>query len=93
MTRSVTIVNTSNWDGEDYIVRTRFRHPGGDALNDHPWEEKTLTPGESMTFSPEAREHEFRSTNSKDPEPFYLNDEQVFPVVLSFVGTPPQEKS
>lgn len=41
MTRSLTIVNTSNHEGEDYEIKT----PGlGDGVN--------LKPGESITFSP-----------------------------------------
>ena len=38
MTRSVTIVNTSNWDGEDYLIRTRFKQPDPDKVNDYSLE-------------------------------------------------------
>ena len=44
MTRSVTVVNTSNWDGEDYIVkRVGF---------DNKLEETRLRPGEYFRFAP-----------------------------------------
>ena len=40
MTRSVTIVNTSNWDGEDWIVKQRF--------GPNKWDETTIKPGEAI---------------------------------------------
>ena len=86
MTRSITIANSSNWDGEDYLIRTRQAHPGGDELNDYPWNEMTLKPGENTTLCPEALDLEILPTDAKTPEPFVLNGEQVFPVVLSYVG-------
>ena len=91
MTRSITIVNSSNWDGEDYLVRQRQAHPGGDELNDYPWNEMTLKPGENITLCPEGTDFEFMPTDSKIPEPFNLNGEQVFPIVLSYVGQLPDQ--
>ena len=41
MTRSITIVNTSNWDGEDYLIEI----PGSkDSVR--------VRPGESVSFTP-----------------------------------------
>ena len=47
MTRSITIVNTSNWDGEDYLIGI-------------PGQEKQvrMRPGESVCFTPEQFTHE-----------------------------------
>ena len=83
MTRAITIVNTSNWDGEDYIIRTR---------QDHIWNEMTLKPGENITLCPEWMDFELRPIDSKEPTPFVFNGEQVFPIVLSYVGQPHDDK-
>ena len=91
MTRSVTIVNTSNWDGEDYLVR---KAPGGSWWRQNkaiPDSVVTLKPGESISLCPEVTDFEIRPTNSKKPEPFRLNGDQVFPVVLSYVGQIPKK--
>ena len=42
MTRSITIVNTSNWDGEDYLIKI----PGKE-------DQVRMRPGESVGFTPE----------------------------------------
>ena len=86
MTRSVTIVNTSNWDGEDWIVRERFKGSGNG--NPGPWNETTIKPGESahsMLGSPNW-EVEVEAVDSKEPEAFRLNGKQVLPQVMSWVG-------
>ena len=41
MTRSITIVNTSNWDGEDYLIGI----PGVEG-------QVRMRPGESVEFTP-----------------------------------------
>ena len=46
MTRSITIVNTSNWDGEDYLIGI----PGVEG-------QVRIRPGESVTFTPLLDEH------------------------------------
>ena len=85
MTRSVTIVNTSNWDGEDWVVKERFKGNGDPG----PWNEATIKPGESvhsMLGSPNW-EVEIEATESKVPKPFDLSGRgQVFPQVMSWVG-------
>lgn len=66
MTRSVTIVNTSNWDNEDYII-TRKRTMDSDP------ETTTLKPGESLTISPGDKEVfgiEKSVPEGKEPKPF-----------------------
>ncbi len=70
MTKSVTIVNTSNWDGEDVLVSTDSR------------EATTLKPGEQLVIG----DHEYKSLHVSDaPEDgsstFLMNGKQVFPFV------------
>ena len=95
MTRSVTIVNTSNWDGEDWIIKQRHKSPSqagtGNVVNVGPWNEVRITPGQSfrsMLGSPNW-EVEIEPVESKTPEPFYLNGKQVLPIVVSYVGESP----
>ena len=53
MTRSVTIVNTSNWEHEDYIVHGyEGHHPDGTRLR--PGEKVTFTPTDGMAIRLEA---------------------------------------
>ena len=44
MTASITIVNTSNWDGEDFRIRPRAGQTLGEGTK--------LRPGESMVLHP-----------------------------------------
>ena len=88
MTRSVTIVNTSNWDGEDYIIRERNKNNE----NATPVETR-IKPGESKQVSPDYIDIEFEAADSKEPEPFELNGQQVFPFVISSVGINPNSQS
>ena len=83
MTRSVTIVNTSNWDGENYLIKCRFT-----PLDQEPkaWEETTLRPGESFRYIPDAQELIIEPVDSKPPEPFYVNEKQVLPFLVSGIG-------
>ena len=90
MTRSVTIVNTSNWDNEDYIVKKE----GWDGSE----EEICLRPGESATFTPKDGKPVVLAESvpeGKEPIPFYRqaskngkrDDEQVWPCVeVTFGG-------
>ena len=82
MTRSLTVVNTSNWDGEEYLVKTRWKRGNPDA----GWEETVLKPGEMKAVFPESMDIEFVEQESKKPEPFYLNGYQVLPSVIATVG-------
>ena len=67
MTRSIAVVNMSNWDGEDYVLRTRFK--GSDSAQ---WMTVALKPGESHTFCPDDSEFEVKGkTRDKPPEPFH----------------------
>ena len=60
MTRSVTIVNTSNWDHEDYIVHT------GDI------EGTRLRPGEKMSFTPvSGQPMTIEAVSDKEAVPIY----------------------
>ena len=78
MTRQVTIVNTSNWDGEDWIVSLHQKGTGN-------VERTTLKPGEQTDFNPEYEEVSFEATESKTPEPVSLTGKgQVFPQVLAY---------
>ena len=88
MTRSVTIVNMSNWDGEDYIIRERLKN----SKTAVPVETR-LKPGESKQVCPEYIDIEFEAVDSKEPEAFRLNGQQVFPFVISSVGISPDSQS
>ena len=86
MTRSVTIVNTSNWDGEDYEIITKAKG------SDEEWLRHYLKPGESCKVVPGVMDIEFRPAGMReDARPFHLvvgtrSDRQVFPFVISGVG-------
>ena len=89
MTRSVTIVNTSNSDGEDWVVKERW--VGGDEPG--PWNEKTIKPGEHVCsmLGSENWEVEVEAVEEKEPEAFRLTGRgQVFPQVVSWVGEAPK---
>ena len=86
MTRSLRIVNTSNWDGEDFKVRMRPK-----SLLPTEWSEVCLKPGE-MTNCYSDWELQIEKIESKDPKPFYLNGKQVFPRIKTFVGYETEEK-
>ena len=86
MTRSVTIVNTSNCDGEDYIIRTRIKG----VVEGAKWNARQLKPGESFVVYPDGFAIQFEAVDSRKPEPFYLNGEQVFPRVISWIGKEPK---
>ena len=66
MTRSVTIVNTSNWEHEDYIVHGYQGHyPDGTRLR--PGEHVCFTPTDGMTITLEG-------VAEKNAVPFYDAD-------------------
>ena len=97
MSRSITVVNTSNWAGEDYVLRTRSKHARQHAEESGgkmpPWNEKTLKPGEMEKVYPEQQDFEFEPVTDKEA-PFRLEGgegrtKQVFPNVVAFVGTAP----
>ena len=48
MTRSLTIVNTSNWEHEDYEIRLKNKQ-----LKDEQLDTVRLKPGEQMAFQPD----------------------------------------
>ena len=91
MTRSVTIVNTSNWDGEDWVVKERFRGSGNS--DPGPWNETIIKPGENThsMLGSSNWEVKIEATESKEPKPFDLSGRgQVFPQVVSWVGESPK---
>ena len=68
MTMSLTIVNTSNWDGEDYIVTEP-------ATADSPARAKTIKPGERTVVSPRddgTNEFVITATVKEDKKPFVV---------------------
>ena len=86
MTRTLEVVNLSNWDGEDYEV-VILDHAGNP-------QKRVIKPGESMTV---LNAHEsggilYKPVQRRDPEthdaidtPFYEDGKQVFPHMdLSF---------
>ena len=83
MTRSITIVNTSNWDGEDYKVISKDNRPV-----EHPMPDQVviLKPGDQTVIYPDTHNIVFEKLESKEPEPFRQNGDQTFPEVITFVG-------
>ena len=96
MTRSVTIVNTSNWDGEDWeVVAKNPNNPDADP------EVTRIRPGESCMVNPAYEDVSFRAVDDGN-KPFHLTGVerdhktpnigrisgrgQVFPFVVSGVG-------
>ena len=81
MTRSVTIINTSNWENEDYIINRENK-------DEHV--PMVLRPGESYQFTPNIGERiTFGESNVKEARPFHtpcviggiLTERQVLPKV------------
>ena len=92
MTRSVTIVNTSNWQHEDWLVRQRW--VGGEEPGE--WEETRIKPGEMKTtmLGSENWEVEVVADTPQEPEPFRLSGKgQALPQVASWVGEAPKLRS
>ena len=85
MTRSITIVNTSNWDGEDYEVE--FDVFGSTEVGCWGKRRKfTLKPGEYANIVPQGS-GKFTKVESKKPEPFMVNGRQILPTVaVGFSG-------
>ena len=80
MTRSMVFTNTSNWDGEDYVLREQ----NGEAVcfdkQGKPCKEWRLKPGETVVVYPEGGEaYEFQPVEAEKVEPFYMNGRQMFP--------------
>ena len=72
MTRSVTIVNSSNWDGEDYAVK----------VGDGP--KYFIEPGDKIMFCVYSKEIPISiiPLQSKEPEPFKDKEgKQILPIV------------
>ena len=74
MTRSVTIVNTSNWEHEDYVVRSSIQ-----ADNPHSIVDATRTPegarlkaGERLIVHPrEGESFSIEAVEDRKAEPFH----------------------
>lgn len=91
MTRSITIVNTSNWANEDYVVRQRSTY----SPDIEPVETR-IAPGEMVTFCPDNYDVEFEAVADVKEEPFLQRgggQQQVWPHVVSWVGTAPRTRS
>ena len=70
MTRSITIVNTSNWDGEDYLIGI----PGlEDSIRMRPGESVEFTPTQVMqggALSTVCKPVQLDAVEGKTPTPF-----------------------
>ena len=77
MTMSLTLVNTSNWDKEDYVVTDK---EGNTAV---------LKPGDTyMVYPSEGLPTISAVPKKKDETPFMMNGKQMWPVVsVGFEGT------
>ena len=70
MTMSLTLVNTSNWDNENYEVTDKY----GNSV--------TIKPGESIVLYPDEAMPEIRAVPlKKDEKPFEMNGKQMMPRV------------
>lgn len=87
MTRSLTIVNSSNWEHEDYEFSIPITNPTAG-----PAKYKTvrLKPGEYIAYCPVTKTFTVSGEEKQDekPVPFYVNGEgQVMPIVrVGFSG-------
>ena len=89
MTRSITIVNNSNWDHEDFIIHAKPDNK--DEYNRLNYlDGKKIAPGEKLTFTPvKGYTISFEEVEEKKPEPFTVptidgwrkTKKQVVPVV------------
>lgn len=79
MTKSVTIVNSSNWLGEDVDIRVIGEERKVLSM-------KTLKPGEATTLPLDASRKtlEVESSPSRDIQPAKIGDEQYVPSVEVF---------
>lgn len=74
MTMSLTLVNTSNWDNEDYEIEyvDQFGNKG----------KGTIRPGEMVTICPSEKAPTVKAVPRHNQEvPFYMNGRQMFPRV------------
>ena len=77
MTKSITVVNTSNWDGEDVELElTQGGTPTPSRLHN-------LQPGEKVQISLEGGNKDIlvRSNSKEETKPFVLSGKQVYPQV------------
>ena len=79
MTRSITIVNTSNWDGEDYLIGI----PGQEnQVRMRPGESVCFTPAqvimEGERLSPTCQPVELDAVEGGTPTPFEQDTVEVF---------------
>ena len=83
MTRSITIINTSNWDGEDYELYMDYKHnPEGVAPK-----KIVLKPGDSYSYNPATMAVGVEAVEREGGiNPFRLNGKQVFPQFISYLG-------
>ena len=70
---SLTLVNTSNWDNEDYLVEHDSIYPG---------KETVIKPGETVVVYPWKDGDPVKVTPKKEDEtPFKMNGQQMIPKV------------
>ena len=87
MTRLMTIVNTSNWDGENWVLTVEYDRRNSDGEQVTESNKIVLEPGERFYFNPGFRRLvSIEPAESKTPEPFLLNGRQVVPSVVATVG-------
>ena len=87
MTRSLTIVNSSNWEHEDYEFSIPMNNPTAGPVI---YKTVRLKPGEYISYSPYTQTFIVTGEEKQDkaPVPFYVNGEgQVIPIVrVGFSG-------
>ena len=73
MTMSLTLVNTSNWDNEDYLVEHASIYSEG---------KQVIKPGETVVVYPHKDMDPVKVTPQKEGEaPFKMNGRQMVPKV------------
>ena len=77
MTRAVTVVNTSNWDGEEWALTVEG------VAYDIDDQKLRLAPGDSITLHASAEEMtvKVRKLERRDPTPFMAGSTQLIPEV------------
>ena len=80
MTRSMVFTNTSNWDGEDYVLTLADGGVVGYDEYGQPFASRVLAPGESVSVTPgEGDRYIFEPMAQKEIEPFMMNGRQMIP--------------
>ena len=80
MTRSMVFTNTSNWDGEDYVLTLADGGVVGYDEHGQPFASRVLAPGDSVSVTPQDGDrYIFEPVTQKRILPFTMNGRQMIP--------------